>query len=158
MTKRASKSDRCQLILDLLQHEVIGSQGDLRVRLQRHGVDVNQATLSRDLRDLGVLKVPQPGGGARYVAAPSLRRGPVRHEQTLRQTVLRIQRSGNVALLHTAPGNAAVAALALDSLAPPGVLGTVAGDDTVLVLLDPGVPFNVTEEELRAVTRTDGPR
>ena len=149
MKKRTSKNERRQLILELLKRDLIASQHDLRARLQRHGVDVNQATLSRDLRDMGILKVPQPGGGSRYLSNPKALRAPVRHEQTLRQTVTRLNRSQNLIVLHTAPGNASVAALALDNLLPPGILGTVAGDDTILVVLDSSIPLDDTERRLR---------
>ncbi len=151
MKKRISKNERRQLILELLQRDVIASQRDLRARLQRHGVDVNQATLSRDLRDMGILKVPQPGGGSRYVANPKAERAPMRHEQTLRQTVVHMERSMNMLVLHTAPGNAPVAALALDNLSPPGILGTVAGDDTILVVLDASGDLNQIERDLRGL-------
>lgn len=155
MKRRISKNERRQLILELLQRDVIASQRDLRARLQRHGVDVNQATLSRDLRDMGILKVPQPGGGSRYVANPKAERAPMRHEQTLRQTVVHLERSMNVVVLHTAPGNAPVAALALDNLSPPGVLGTVAGDDTILVVIDAAGDMNEIENNLRALITLD---
>ena len=155
MKRRISKNERRPLILELLQRDVIASQRDLRARLQRHGVDVNQATLSRDLRDMGILKVPQPGGGSRYVANPKAERAPMRHEQTLRQTVVHLERSMNVVVLHTAPGNAPVAALALDNLSPPGVLGTVAGDDTILVVIDAAGDMNEIENNLRALITLD---
>ena len=149
MKKRTSKNERRQLILELLPRDVIASQRDLRNRLRRHGVDVNQATLSRDLRDMGILKVPQPGGGSRYVANLKAERAPVRHKQTLRQTVTRLHRSLNICVLHTAPGNAPVAALALDNLSPPGILGTVAGDDTFFVVLDASGDMDDAERALK---------
>jgi transcriptional regulator of arginine metabolism len=155
MKKRTSKHERRQLILELLQRDVIASQRDLRARLQRHGVDVNQATLSRDLRDMGILKVPQAGGGSRYVANPKAERTPMRHEQTLRQTVVHMARSMNVVVLHTAPGNAPVAALALDNLSPPGIIGTVAGDDTIFVVLDASGDLSEIERNLRALVTMD---
>ena len=155
MKKRISKNERRQLILELLQRDVIASQRDLRARLQRHGIDVNQATLSRDLRDMGILMVPQPGGGALYVANPKAERAPMRHEQTLRQTVVHMARSMNMLVLHTAPGNAPVAALALDNLAPTGILGTVAGDDTILVVLDAAGDLPQIERDLRALVTLD---
>ena len=155
MKMRSSKNERRRLILDLLQRDVVSSQRDLRGRLMGRGVEVNQATLSRDLRDMGVLKVPQPGGGSRYVASPQAKRAPIRHEQTLRQTVIRLDRSMNLVVLHTAPGNASVAALALDSLSPPGILATVAGDDTILVILEAGARMDEIERELRALMNLD---
>ena len=104
---------------------------------------------------MGVLKVPQSGGGSRYVANPKAERAPVRHEQTLRQTVTRLDRSMNMVVLQTAPGNAPVAALALDSLAPRGILGTVAGDDTILVVLDAGGDMDAIEANLRTLIKID---
>ena len=157
MKKRTTKNDRRKLILEFLQREAISSQRDLRSRLLRHGVEVNQATLSRDLRDMGVLKVPLSGGGSRYLANPKSEQAPVRHEQTLRRTVTQVDRSLNIIVLHTAPGNAPVAALALDNLSPVGILGTVAGDDTILAVLDANMDLDEVERDLRALvsSRTD---
>jgi len=79
----------------------------------------------------------------------------MRHEQTLRQTVVHMARSMNMLVLHTAPGNAPVAALALDNLAPTGILGTVAGDDTILVVLDAAGDLPQIERDLRALVTLD---
>ena len=155
MKMRTAKNERRRLILDLLQRDEISSQRDLRGRLMGCGVEVNQATLSRDLRDMGVLKVPQSGGGSRYVASPQVKHTPIRHEQVLRQTVIRLERSMNIVVLHTAPGNAPVAALALDSLSPPGILATLAGDDAILVILEDGERMDEIERELRALMNID---
>ena len=149
MKRRTQKNERRKTILELLQLETISSQKILQNRLTEKGIAVNQATLSRDLRDMGVLKVPMGTGGARYIVNPEARRAPVRHEAVLRNVISRLDLSGNVAVIHTAPGNAQAAGIALDNLAIPGILGTVAGDDTVIVILAEGAGQNEFENELR---------
>jgi transcriptional regulator of arginine metabolism len=121
---------RRQRILQLIGRQPIHSQAELQQRLDQAGFAVNQGTLSRDLRDLGVLKgkdgyaLPQgpaePMAGSLWQAV---------------QTFLRAATpAGNLVVLRTPPGGAQPLGLALDQAPPPGVVGTLAGDDTVLAV------------------------
>ena len=136
MSKRANRSERRSLISDILRETLVSSQKDLLAKLQSQGVQVNQATLSRDLRDMGVIKVPLPSGASRYQRPFSGGRTNKKHGEVLSEMVTRFERSLNILVLHTSPGHAAAAALALDHMQYPGILGTIAGDDTVLAVLD----------------------
>lgn len=139
MTERgASRQKRRKLLLELIQREQIASQNQLQLRLSSFGVDVNQATLSRDLRELGIIKMPLGPTGSRYVVPGSETSAKRQYEDTFRRLVLAIHRSSNILLLRTGPGHAQAASLAMDNLKLDGVLGTVAGDDTFIAILEDG--------------------
>ena len=101
------------------------------------GIDATQTTVSRDLEELGALKVRLPGGATVY-ALPELPSQQVAPEDHLRRVlgewVVEVARSVNLVVLRTPPGSAHVVGSALDRSGFPGVIGTVAGDDTVLVV------------------------
>jgi transcriptional regulator of arginine metabolism len=132
MTK---KRERQTAILDLVERHVVGSQEDLRRLLLAHGMDVTQATLSRDLRDLGVARVPTEEGG-RYVLPGSL----VSDDDNpllgnlLPQLFSRIDGVGELIVLHTVRSGAQPIAEAIDQEEFEEVLGTIAGDDTILIV------------------------
>lgn len=129
------KGTRHGVILDVIDRENVSSQEMLKQRLRARGFDVTQATLSRDLKELGVVKRasdgayqrPAPGGLSSADALGSLRR-------TASEFLKRAERSEQLVVLRTDSGQAALLAIAIDRTALPEVLGTVAGDDTILVI------------------------
>jgi len=125
----------------LLARTATGSQERLIALLGRQGFAATQATLSRDLAFLGVVKVPQPGGGYAYALPDSLPRAAPAGSlvQDFTRGFLSLEFSGSFGLIKTHPGHAASVASALDGLAVDAVLGTVAGDDTILVVPRDGV-------------------
>ncbi|MGI9577574.1 MAG: arginine repressor [Microthrixaceae bacterium] len=133
----ASKAQRQHRISELLGRQQVGSQADLVELLAEQGVEVNQATVSRDLEELGAIKVRVPGGDTAY-AIPELPReqvAPVDHlRRVLSDWVVEVDRSGDLVVVGTPPGSAHVVASAMDRNGMAGVLGTVAGDDTILVI------------------------
>lgn len=129
----SNKSERQSTILDLIGFRQVSSQEELRRLLRSRGWDVTQATLSRDLRDLRVARVPG-ADGPRY-SAPDAGPGPgVAIESILPQLFLRADGVGELIVMRTVPGGAQPAGVALDSRGWPEILGTVAGDDTVLII------------------------
>lgn len=131
----AIRQKRRKLLLELVEKEEIASQVQLQGRLARLGLEVNQATLSRDLRELGVIKIPLGTSGSRYVlpgAETSARR---EHIETFRRLVRSIERSRNILVFRTGASHAQAACLALDNLRLEHFLGTVAGDDTFIAIL-----------------------
>ena len=130
----ANKPDRQATILDIIGSRRVSSQEELRRLLRSRGWDVTQATLSRDLRDLRVARVPSPDG-PRY-SAPDNGGGssPLAIESILPQLFLRADGVGELIVMRTIPGGAQSAAVALDSQGWPELLGTVGGDDTVLII------------------------
>jgi transcriptional regulator of arginine metabolism len=132
-----SKTQRQHRIAKLLEERAITNQGQLVELLGADGIRVNQATVSRDLEEMGAIKVRVPGGETAY-AIPELPSQQVAPEDALRRVlgewVVEVERSGDLVVLRTPPGSAHVVASALDRSGAPDVLGTVAGDDTLLVI------------------------
>lgn len=130
----SAKARRHAAILRIVRREVVENQEHLRDRLRAEGLAVTQATLSRDMREIGLGKVATPGGGARY-SAPA-RGAAVRAALAELAPGLLVSTDGTgpLLVLHTAAGAAAAVAAALDAEAWPEVLGTVAGTDTALVV------------------------
>jgi transcriptional regulator of arginine metabolism len=139
-----TKGARQQKIVDLLARHPVRSQTELSLLLKEAGVQVTQATLSRDLVELDAVKVRVPTGALVYaVPAEGGDRTPVVHDSAASESrlarllgdlLVSADASANLALLRTPPGAAQFLASAFDKAEPDGVLGTVAGDDTVLVI------------------------
>ena len=127
------------------------SQEQLLRLLEQEGFEVTQATLSRDLKHLQAGKAPDGQGGYRYSLPES---GGAAPESSLiedfRRGFLAIEFSGNQAVIKTLPGHANSVAFALDNLRVRGVLGTIAGDDTILVIPRDGVRRPALATALRA--------
>ena len=132
-----TKHQRQHRITKLLESKAVGSQSHLVDLLAADGIDATQTTVSRDLEELGAVKVRLPGGDTAY-ALPELPSQQVAPEDHLRRVlgewVVEADYSGTVIVLRTPPGSAHVVGSALDRSGFPGVIGTVAGDDTVLVV------------------------
>jgi transcriptional regulator of arginine metabolism len=127
-----SKKARQGRILDVTRNQQVRSQEELSSFLKLEGIDVTQATLSRDIRELGLVKVRggyQPSGEVHSSPPDEILR------RTLKQYVLRTGVSGNIVMIKTSPGNAHSVGVVLDAAQWPEILGTVAGDDTIFVLL-----------------------
>jgi transcriptional regulator of arginine metabolism len=136
-----SKAQRQHRIVKLLEQHTVTSQTQLVDLLAHDGVHATQATVSRDLEDLGAVKVRLRGGDAAYAIPelPSEQVAPNEHlRRVLGEWVVEVAPSGNLVLLRTPPGSAHVVASALDRSGLDGVLGTVAGDDTLLVVVAEG--------------------
>ena len=134
------KQERHQLIRNLVETRNIETQEDLARALQQSGYPVTQATVSRDIKELMLVKVSDLRGGYRY-AFPKERShimSPEQLEQLIRNSVISVRSGGNLVVLHTLPGTAQGVAYAIDSMKWVGVMGTVAGDDTIFVAVEDG--------------------
>ncbi len=133
------KAYRQSIILDLVDREAITSQEQLRRRLHARGVDVTQATLSRDIKELGLVK--RAADGAYRRPGPEAPQRPLADAQ-LRHAVgeylRRVARVQQLLVLKTDPGQANPLAIAIDRALLPEVVGTIAGDDTILVVTPDG--------------------
>lgn len=125
----ASREQRRAVLRDLVARYAVSSQAELVVLLAEAGISATQATVSRDLDDLAITKARGADGRVTY-ALPEM---PVL-AQALRQFVTGVEASGNLAVVRTPPGTAAAVAIAIDAGDVPGVLATLQGDDTVLVV------------------------
>lgn len=130
-----SKARRQSLILDLVDHEVVTSQEVLQQRLRTRGVDATQATISRDLKELGLVKRAGDGAYGRPGQDSTNTETALANLQRIAQRSLtRATRVENLIVLRTPPGEAQHLALAIDRAAFSDIAGTIAGDDTVLVI------------------------
>jgi transcriptional regulator of arginine metabolism len=138
---RLAKAQRQHLVAKLLAAHAVSSQEQLVALLADEGVAATQATVSRDLEELGAIKV-RTGGGDSVYAVPELPRDQRAPIDVLRRAfadyVVEVACSGNLVVLRTPPGTANVVAAALDRSDRPEVLGTVAGDDTIVVVVAEG--------------------
>jgi transcriptional regulator of arginine metabolism len=142
MTTALTRSARQARIAELIAAQPVTSQTQLAALLVDSGIEVTQATLSRDLEELGAVKLRgSDGAPASYVLPPEnapLRpaqsAAPPRLTKLLSELLTAAEGSANLAVLRTPPGAAQFLASALDKVALPDVLGTIAGDDTVLVI------------------------
>jgi transcriptional regulator of arginine metabolism len=134
-----TKVQRQQTIARLIGKHPVTSQPQLVELLGGEGISATQATVSRDLDDLGAVKVRVPGGDTVY-AIPEYEPARLAPEDHLRRVlgewVAEVRSSGNLVVLRTPPGCAHVVASALDRASLTGLLGTVAGDDTLLCVAD----------------------
>lgn len=145
----AAKQQRQRLIADWLRKHRIGSQEELVARLDLAGLPATQATVSRDLDDLGAVRVRR-GGTMHYRLPEQLETGNAnRLDQLLADWVTDVIAAGNLVVLRTPPGSANLVANALDAAALEEVAGTIAGDDTIFVALADGVIPGAFAEGLR---------
>ena len=132
------KRERQQAILRLISAERVSSQERLRRKLEKLGFVVTQATLSRDLRELSVVKTATDDGAYKYTVMDSWMGLPIRGCEV----------SGNLLVVRTDAGMAPAVAYRIDELDIPGVLGTVAGEDTLLVVVAEGFDARGVRREL----------
>lgn len=144
MSLAASRTGRQQRIVDILARRDVRSQGELLDLLAEDGIEVTQATLSRDLLELGAVKVRSgrnlvyalPGHGGDRTARPP-RDGEqlsARLRRVCEELLVTAEPSQNLVVLRTPPGAASFLASAIDQADLNGVLGTIAGDDTIMVI------------------------
>ena len=141
------KAHRQRAILELVRSRPIHTQVELVQELRRLDHSVTQATVSRDIRELGLTREPGPLG-SRYAARGAL---GLRAGQVLRDFITSVEGAQFMAVVHTPPGTANLVAVAIDEAGWPEVLGTVAGDDTVFVVSPDARRRKALEHRLLAV-------
>jgi transcriptional regulator of arginine metabolism len=150
--RRLSKGDRQRLVASLVERMRLGTQQELLDALDDVGCSVTQATVSRDIRELGLEKARDPLGRDRYVLPNRERRTDPR--DTLDSLLAQFGRGAvaaqNIVVLQAEIGSAPAIARALDRLGHPLVIGTLAGDDTCLVITSDGARARELAEELRS--------
>jgi transcriptional regulator of arginine metabolism len=151
-----TKNQRQHRVSKLLENHAVGSQAHLVELLRRDGIEATQTTVSRDLEELGAVKVRLPGGDTAYALPelPSRQLAPSEHlRRVLGEWAVEVAASGNLVVLRTPPGCAHVVGSALDRSGLPGVIGTVAGDDTVLVIVTEECSGAEMAERFRVMAR-----
>ncbi|MEU7973415.1 arginine repressor [Micromonospora sp. NPDC049089] len=162
MTAPLTRAARHARIVELIRDRPIRSQTELADLLAADGVGVTQATLSRDLEELGAVKVRGGDGPAVYLIPEDGQRplrdaeaAPARLVRLLRELLNGVDSSGNIAVLRTPPGAAQYLASALDRAGLPEIVGTIAGDDTILVVAREAVGGAALGDKLAGWARGD---
>lgn len=132
------KTRRQMKIQELITNEIIRTQEELVERLLQEGFNVTQATISRDIKEMGLVKIPGPNDEYRY-SIPGVH--PVSYQERLkrmcREVVISFDSSENIVVIKTIPGNAQALAHVLDNAGWKEVIGSVAGDDTIFLVVKP---------------------
>lgn len=150
-----SRTRRHKALADLLRAEALGSQEEVTARLRAGGFDVTQATVSRDLVQLGAVKVKR-GGGVAYALPDQIGASDwaaARLQRIFAEWVQSVESAGNLLVLKTPPGSAHLVGLALDQAQLEEVAGVISGDDTLFLALRDGVNPSVIAERFRNLGR-----
>lgn len=145
-----TKHARQQAILRLVRDHDVSTQTGLVNELGIDGIAVNQSTVSRDIKDLGLVKTPRPGGSYCYSVPTNVVALTERSIRILREFVNAVDGSGSTAVVHTDSGNAHPVAEAIDRLDLDDVVGTIAGENTLFVILREGTHWQQFREELES--------
>ena len=123
------------MILEIIEQKDIETQEELAEKLKRRGVKVTQATVSRDIKELRLLKVLSDHGGYKYATVERAEKGmSERFIRILSESVISLDNVGNLIVIKTLSGSGNAAAEAIDSMKWSEVLGSIAGDNTILVI------------------------
>lgn len=129
------KQQRHAILFELLTSGQLLSQADAVTQLAARGIEATQATVSRDLEELGAVRV-RSETGFRYALPSETSRYGISLEKVMREYAVRTATSGNLIVIHTPPGHASIVAAAIDRAEVPGVVGVVAGDDTLFICVE----------------------
>ncbi|MGW5238932.1 arginine repressor [Monashia sp. NPDC004114] len=158
-----SRTQRQRRIVELLRHHAVHSQGELADLLVAEGTEVTQATLSRDLVEVGAVKVRRgrslvyavPGEGGEVTAVGSLGdSASARLRRTCEELLVSATPAANLVVLRTPPGAANYLASAIDQTRDPDVVGTIAGDDTIMIVTVGAKRATAVAERLQALAGT----
>ena len=147
--ERTGKHERHEEIRRLLRARRISTQHELAELLAAQGIEATQATLSRDLAELGVLRVSRPEGAVYELEVVNATATPQLAE--LGDTVLSLRENDSLVVLRTRPGMASAVALAIDNARMPECLGTLAGDDTIFATPARGVATRRLAQQIRSL-------
>lgn len=150
----STKAQRQQALIRIIENAEVSSQTQLQKLLAKEGIKATQVTVSRDLEEVGAIKVRSSSGDTVYAIAtfePARRATNDQLRRVMSEWVAEVSNSGQMVVLRTPPGCAHVVASALDRAAPNGLLGTVAGDDTIICVATEGVGGKKLANELRSL-------
>lgn len=149
------KSSRQDVILELVEKYEIETQDDLITKLRESGFDVTQATVSRDIRELKLTKVLTGHGGYRYVLPPKdSGLGGSKLNRALLESIVLLDIAMNIVVIKTHPGLAQAVAAGIDSLHMPEIIGSVAGDDTLINIARDPESAEVVCEKLKNLIKS----
>jgi transcriptional regulator of arginine metabolism len=153
-----SVSARRAKAIALVQAGQVHSQSDLVLLLKKAGYKVTQATASRDLEEIGAIRARNKQGESTYLISESSDDAIVRSTPLPSKLILSVDHSANLAVIHTPPGAAQFLASSLDHAGLTGVIGTIAGDDTIILVSKKATGGAHLAKELLAYAQGDGKR
>lgn len=157
---KAMKNYRQAKIRAIVEAQSIETQEELAAILRDQKIDVTQATVSRDIKELHLVKVPCGRGKYRYAFPKDLQRAhsEVKMQKIFQDVVTHIETSGNLIVIKTHPGAGGTVAFSLDNANWQEIIGTVAGDDTILVVVREGMSAKDLAEHMRNMITSEGTR
>ena len=151
MQKRQDKKTRLQAIRLIVSSQALESQEDLQVELDKAGFPCTQTTLSRDLKQLRISKVRGRNGHSVYALPREGMFSPVLTREEKDKRCWRVVFSGNLMVVHTPPGHASMVAYDIDNANIPVIIGTIAGDDTIMIVVEEGALRDEVREALSEI-------
>jgi transcriptional regulator of arginine metabolism len=145
----ADRKRRQEAILSAIRQKTIRNQNELLDALTKAGMAMTQSTLSRELKALGIAKAPDGRGGYRYVAGAASAEGPL---APVIAFVTSFESARNLVVVKTPPGNAMGVARAIDEAEWTEVMGTIAGDDTILLICRSDADAQAVEKRLKSLS------
>lgn len=144
------KARRHFAIRDIIASEIISTQEELCDALSKRGYDVTQATVSRDIKELRLTKIPDKNGYHYALPEASNYKSSLeRMKRVFKDSVINIDSSGNIIVIKTLPGTASTVGFVIDAMDNKNILGNVAGDDTIFVLIKPLEQVGAVQDEFR---------
>ena len=147
------KFQRQSKILELIEREKVDTQEELSNRLRELGFPTTQATISRDIKELRLIKVMTPDGTYKYASAARENEAGIigRIRNIFKEAVVSIDSAQNIVVIKTLPGLGSAAGSAVDAMRTPEVVGSIAGDDTVFAIMRSTEQADAFREEMRAI-------
>ena len=147
-----NRKERLKIIVQTIENASIGTQEELTEKLLEMGVPISQATVSRDIKELNLIKIENGMGGYKYAK-------PIQSENGIspqiiglfKQIVASIESANNLIVIKTLSGNAGAAGMAIDQMKFQQIIGTIAGDDTVLIVTKTNADADVVLKSLRTL-------
>ena len=154
------KLERQRIIRELIKDNKVANQEELSNLLEQRGLNVAQATLSRDIRELRITKLHDGSGYSYSLPQPGMLRNMLRESSSMSSdSIDSLEFSGSMAVMKTRPGHAGMIASVIDEAHLPEVMGTLAGDDTILLVLREGFSHNEVSQSLSGIFKgIDGKR
>jgi transcriptional regulator of arginine metabolism len=150
MSSSFRKSERHGVIREIVRARNVATQSELRDALAERGFDVDQGTVSRDIKELSIVKAAGDDGGYHYVLLEDVSpTGRTTRISLVKQMVRSVLASGNLIVVDCGPGNANAVAEAIDHLGYTDIIGTVAGDNTLLAVVREGASTHNVVEKFR---------
>lgn len=148
------KKNRQEAIIELIQKYSIETQEELLSRLHKIGFQTTQATISRDIRELALIKKPDAEGRQIYSLVDQENETSRKYQRILSEAILSMELAENMLVVKTVSGMAMACAAALDSLEIVGIIGTIAGDDTIMCVTKDKIIGRTVIAEIRQMIRS----